>query len=421
MEISIEPVVCRVAGRIAAPPSKSMMQRVCAAALLHRGTTIIHNPGTSNDDKAALDIIRQLGAEINDIDGKSLQVTSNGIYPKHQMIDCGESGLSARLFTPIAALAGEIITVTGHGSLLQRPMQETEKILQQLGVTIHDFTGYLPITFTGPAKPADIFLDGSLSSQYVTGVLFALSFAAQHPVTVFVNNLKSKPYVDLSLQVLADFGKHIEHDNYKAFHITPSEDAPGTVVQTIEADWSSAAAMIVAGAIAGEVTLPDLNAHTSQADVRILDALKSCGANVQWIDDELHVQTSDVLNAFSFDAADCPDLFPVLSILAASCNGTTELKGLHRLVHKESNRAASIAYMLQHLGVSFYEEGDSLFITGKKKFAGATIPSFNDHRMAMAAAIAALRAESTIVITEAEAVSKSYPLFFEHLDLLLHP
>lgn len=417
MEITISPGT--MSGTVYVPASKSMMQRACAAALLHHGTTIIQNPGTSNDDKAALDIIRQLGATVKN-DGDTLHVESKGVQPLSNIIDCGESGLSARLFTPIAALADDTITVTGHGSLLQRPMLETEKILQQLGVTIHDFTGHLPITFTGPVKPTDIFLDGSLSSQYITGVLFALSFAAKKPLTVFVNGLKSKPYIDMSLQVLAGFGKVIEHDNYTAFHIVPGETPPYTITQKIEADWSSAAAWIVAGAIAGDIKIANLQLNTEQADARIITVLEACGANYKWTNGQLFVKTSDVLQSFNFDAADCPDLFPVLSVLAACCNGTSEIKGLHRLVHKESNRAASISYMLQQLGVSFYEEGDSFFITGRKNFEGATISSFNDHRIAMAAAIAGLRANGPVVIEQAEAVSKSYPAFFEHFNLLKH-
>jgi len=395
-----------------------MMQRVCAAALLHKGQTVIYNAGTSNDDKAALEIIRQLGASV-ETRGEALVVESNGIHPVSNIIDCGESGLSARLFTSVAALYDGSITMTGHGSILKRQMFELEKILLQYGKTLRDFTGFLPITISGPFRANNMTIDGSISSQYLTGALFALAFAGDKEITVTVTNPKSKPYIDLTLKVLSDFGKKITHDRYEVFHIPPLvNEESGTVVRAVETDWSSAAAWIVAGAIAGDVLIQNLDKDTTQADARLLDVLKDCGADFCWEGNALHVRHTNVLKCFSFDATECPDLFPVLSVLAGACEGRSEIKGVHRLAHKESDRAYSTGALLRLLGVDYFAEKDSLFIEGKNAFNGGTISSYNDHRMVMAAAIAALRADSEIVIEGAEAVAKSYPDFFKHLQSL---
>lgn len=416
MQVSVSPG--KIQGTVCPPGSKSMMQRVCAAALLYRGTTIIHNPGISNDDKAALEIIRQLGATIQEREG-TLVVESNGIQPVSDVIDCGESGLSARLFTSVAALYDGRITMTGHGSILKRQMFELKNILPQYGKVLGDFNGFLPITFSGSFQANDMNIDGSISSQYLTGALFAVAFAAYKEITVTVNNPKSKPYIDLTLKVLADFGKNITHDQYEVFHIPPSVNTDaGTIVRAIETDWSSAAAWIVAGVIAGDIVIQNLDKDTTQADARLLDVLKDCGADFNWEGNALHVRQTNALKSFSFDATECPDLFPVLSVLAGACEGRSEIKGIHRLEHKESDRAYTTGALLRLLGLNYSAEKDSLFIEGKSSFNGGVISSYNDHRMVMAAAIAALRADSEIVIEDAEAVGKSYPDFFKHLRSL---
>ncbi|PZF72439.1 3-phosphoshikimate 1-carboxyvinyltransferase [Taibaiella soli] len=416
MQVSVSPG--KIHGTVCAPGSKSMMQRVCAAALLHRGTTIIHNPGISNDDKAALEIIRQLGASIEARDG-SLVIESNGINPISDVIDCGESGLSARLFTSIAALYDGRITITGHGSLLRRQMFELKNILLQSGKVLEDFNGFLPLTISAPFHAGDLNIDGTLSSQYLTGALFALSFSAEKEITITVSNPKSKPYIDLTLKVLADFGKEVTHDQYEVYHISPSvNEGSGIIVRAVETDWSSAAAWIVAGAIAGDIIIQHLDKDTTQADARLLDVLKDCGADFHWEGDSLHIRQTNALKSFSFDATECPDLFPVLSVLAGACEGRSEITGIHRLEHKESDRAYSTGALLRLLGLDYTAAKDTLFIEGKSSFNGGTISSYNDHRMVMAAAIAALRADSEIVIENAEAVAKSYPDFFKHLQSL---
>jgi len=186
-----------ITGSIKAPRSKSDMQRACAAALLHHGTTTIKDPGRSNDDKAALDVISKLGATISDHDDV-ISVQSNGVHPKYAEINCGESGLGIRMFTPIAALSSKKLTISGIGSLVNRPMNFFDEIFPQLGIDISSNNGKLPLQIQGPLKPNNIKVDGSLSSQFLTGLLMAYAASSPQDVTITVKDLKSKPYIDIS-------------------------------------------------------------------------------------------------------------------------------------------------------------------------------------------------------------------------------
>lgn len=404
-----------IQGAIHPPASKSMMQRVCAAALLHHGKTTIHNPGHSNDDKAALHIIQQLGAKVTH-KGNNIEIESEGIQPIATEIDCGESGLSARLFIAIASLSSQELFITGSGSLLQRPMTELVNLLPQLGVAIQHPNNNLPFQIQGPLQPKDITIDGSLSSQYLSGLLFALAASATTPVTITVSNLTSKPYIDLTLQVLLLFGYNISHNDYKQFYIKPKNaNVPKEITVTIESDWSSAAYWLVAGAIAGDVTVHGLNIESTQADKAILDVLKGMRAHINITTNTIQVKRSQ-LRRFEFDATHCPDLFPILAILAACCKGESMIRGVHRLIHKESNRAASIAEMLEQFGAFYSVHDDVMYIQGKPELEQASVDSYNDHRIAMAAAIGTLRATDTVIINGSESVNKSYPDFFSHLQ-----
>jgi len=413
MQATIEPGY--ISGTVAAPPSKSVTQRAFAGALLHKGKTVIHNPGRSQDDLAALGIIEALGATIVIQTGDVMEITSNGINPVASEINCHESGLCARLFTPIAALAGQPVTIKGAGNLLHRPMHGFSEVLPLLGVSIEGFNGFLPCTLQGPLQARYLSIDAESGSQFLSGLLFALSSCAREPIAISVSGLKSKPYIDLTLDMLKCFGIPVSHHDHKEFYIDPAlfVHTP-TVTINVEADWSSAAFLLVAGAIGGSIAIRNLNTASAQADRAILDVLQQAGANVTINADSISV-TKSRLRAFEFDATHSPDLFPVLAVLAACCDGESEIKGLHRLFHKESNRAESISEMLENFGVSFSLGDDSLFITGARKLQGTVIDSYNDHRIVMAAAIAALRANSPVDIIHADAVNKSYPGFFHNL------
>ena len=415
-----------ICGKIVAPPSKSYTQRAYAGALLHTGKTIIYNAGTSDDECVALQIIEQLGAMIEnettkDKDEKNICykckiINSKGVVPIADNFSCGESGLSARLFTPIAALCSSEIKIDATGSLLRRPLSEMELVLKEMGVTFSNWTGYLPFSLKGKLIPKNSIINAGNSSQFLTGLLFALSSCAVEPITISVSKLESKPYIDLSLEVLEKFGRPIHNNNYKEFLIDPScFKLQDEVRISVEGDWSSAAFLLVAGAIAGEITVSNLNAASKQADKAILQVLQSAGASLVANEGSITTKRSR-LKSFDFDATHCPDLFPILAILAALCEGESNIMGVHRLFYKESNRAESITEMLESFDVPFSVENDILSISGVQQLQGTVIDSYNDHRIAMAAAVGALRAGSRVDIINAGVVKKSYPNFYTDLQ-----
>jgi 3-phosphoshikimate 1-carboxyvinyltransferase len=403
-------------GQLTAPASKSAMQRACAAALVRNGQSILHNPGISADDKAALQIIQQLGATVEAVDG-TIVINSKSVQPVGNSIHCGESGLSIRMFTSIAALSEKEITINGGGSLAKRPMQFFNTVLPQLNVAYSSHDGYLPLRVQGPLQPKDITVDGSLSSQFLTGLLFTYSAAGAQNVTIQVTDLASKPYVDLTLHVLKQFGLKVPvNKNYEAFHFSnePYTATIRTVHYAVEGDWSGAAFLLVAGAIAGNVMVKGLDVFSTQADKAILQALSSTGAVMSVQEGQISVQQT-FLKAFHFNATDCPDLFPPLVALAAYCEGTTVIEGSHRLTHKESNRAITLQQEFGKLGIEITLQDDLMIIKGNA-IKSATVSSHNDHRIAMACAVAALKADGPVQIEGAEAVNKSYPNFWQHLQ-----
>ena len=408
-----------VSGEINSSPSKSSMQRACAAALLHLGDTIIYNPGISDDDHAALEIIEKLGATVSFQNDSSIHISSKGVHPIDTIIHCGESGLSLRMFTPIAALSDKKITIDGKGSLLKRPIPFFEKILPKLNVDVTTNEGRLPIVIHGPLQPSNIEIDGSGSSQYLTGLLMAFGACVNQPTVIKVEKLESKPYIDLTLSVMADFGLNVPvNDRYLTFSfLTTKNTKKETIQYTVEGDWSGAAFLLVAGAIAGSVVVSGLQNHSTQADRAILNVLTDAGCKVVVNESTIAVSKS-LLKGFQFDATDCPDLFPPLVALACNCIGMSEIKGVNRLIHKESNRGVALQQEFAKMNVEIEIIGDVMRIKGGGMIAGATVHSHGDHRIAMACAVAALCANDEVVIEHAEAINKSYPLFFDHLKKL---
>jgi 3-phosphoshikimate 1-carboxyvinyltransferase len=414
----------KIHGAVHANASKSAMQRACAAALIAKGKTVIYNPGKSNDDLAALEIIKDLGAIIMHKGGSHLEITSHGVNPVSDGIHCGESGLSIRMFTPIAALAKKPVEITGEGSLTTRPMNFFDEILPLLDVDIASNVGRLPMQVTGPLQPKDIGVDGSLSSQFLTGLLMAYAAAGARDVSIHVKDLKSKPYIDLTLQLMKTFGLPVpENRNYASFYFKGEEETHingMTREYTVEGDWSGAAFLLVAGAIAGgEVHVNGIYHQSRQADKKIVDALLSAGAHLHVGEDYVFVRKSN-LQGFNFDATDCPDLFPPLVALAAMCKGPTTIHGLKRLKHKESDRGATLKEEFDKLNVEVKLEGDTMTVmgTGRVQVLNQKLNSHHDHRIAMAVAVAALCADLDVEIRNADAVNKSYPDFWEHLRVL---
>ncbi len=423
----------KLSGSQIAPASKSSMQRVCAAALIHIGKTIIHNPGHSNDDLAALDVIQKLGAIVETeklvnekANAGSIVVNSNGVKPIGPSMNCGESGLGIRMFTPIAALSSELINIEGKGSLVKRPMHFFDEILPLVCVKVQSQKGFLPIQIQGPLVPTNITIDGFLSSQFLTGMLMAYAATEKQDIEIKVIDLKSKPYIDLTLAVLNAFGWKVEHTNYESFRFLAHAPLKSVIEYTVEGDWSGAAFLLVAGAIAGPIKVKGLQLNSTQADKKIMEALISAKAIMKQEEDGILIgpsadnsnNYSNGLIPFEFDATDCPDLFPPLVALASVCNGITKIKGVSRLAHKESDRGLTLQTEFAKMGVQIDLVGDEMLIHGGALIQSATVFSQHDHRIAMACGVAALVANGPIEITEAEAINKSYTDFFTHLQEL---
>jgi 3-phosphoshikimate 1-carboxyvinyltransferase len=412
MNVTILPAP--VSGNVTANPSKSAMQRAVAAALLAKGTTVIRNPGLSNDCLAALEVAENLGAMVKRV-GEEIHITSNGVKPFYDEINCGESGLGIRMFTPIAALAETPITINGHGSLVTRPMHFFEEVLPLLGVEIKSHDGKLPLEIKGPLQAKNITIDGSLSSQFLTGLLMAFGSVADK-ASITVKDLKSKPYIALTLQLMELFGVKVRNENFETFHFDGPQQYKA-VEYTVEGDWSGAAFLLVAAAVAGKAEVQHLNTHSAQSDKVIMEALEKAGADILPGVYTIIVQKNE-LKAFELDATDCPDLFPPLVALAANCNGVTKIKGVSRLAHKESDRGITLQEEFGKMGVRIDLDGDYMYVHGGAGIKGAAVHSHNDHRIAMACAVAALNASGAVTIENAEAINKSYPEFYDHLELL---
>jgi 3-phosphoshikimate 1-carboxyvinyltransferase len=421
MNVSISP--SSIHGNLHAPASKSSMQRACAAALVSQTKSHISNPGASNDDLAALSVIHGLGARIENLSDGSLLVESRGIIPVNDFVNCGESGLGIRMFAPLVAMSSRFMTIEGEGSLLGRPMDFFDDIFPKLGVEVISNKGKLPLQLRGPLVPSDIQTDGSLSSQFLTGLLMAYAASDAKGVSIGVNNLKSRPYIDLTLSVMRRFGLKLpENRGYQSFYFSTDtwEKPSGTIEYTVEGDWSGGAFLLVAAAIAGEATVCGLDPDSAQADKAILTALQRAGVSMYFDKNEINIQKTSPLKlkAFQFDATDCPDLFPPLVALASLCQGSSFIRGVSRLAYKESDRAVTLQEEFGKLGIEILLNGDIMGIKGKENIKSASVHSRHDHRIVMATAVAALRAQGPVQIEKADAINKSYPAFFDDLSRL---
>lgn len=402
-----------LAGLTDAPPSKSLTQRAIAAGLLSGGTTVIRNASFCNDSMAAINMAQALGATIMQQEERINIIA--GIRPAGPVtLNCGESGLALRMFAPVAGLLSESVTFTGEGSLVRRPVTMIREALIQLGVKVETSGGLLPLKLSGRLRPGRAFIDGSSGSQLLTGLLMALPMA-DGDSRIDVASLTSKPYIGLTLGLLAEFGIKVENDDYRSF-IIPGRQSYRAHEYTVEGDWSGAAFLLVAGATAGRVTVDGLNPCSLQADRAVLQALEEAGAGLITGPCGITASRSE-LKAFTFEATDAPDLFPPLAALAARCEGTSRITGVGRLRHKESDRAEAIAEVLGAMGIRVRFSGNEMLITGGQA-KGATVSSHNDHRIAMMAAVMAASASGPVTIAGAEAVSKSYPGFYDDLTRL---
>jgi 3-phosphoshikimate 1-carboxyvinyltransferase len=411
MEVTVHP--SHIAGSIMAPPSKSLTQRAIAAGMLARGTTVIRNPSFCNDSLAAIGMAGALGAAVS-MDNNSITIKGGSGTLSWVTLHCGESGLALRMFAPVAALFADRVTLTGEGSLVRRPVTMITEALPQFGVKIQSTAGLLPVVMTGRLSAGKAVLDGSKGSQLLTGLLMSLPLL-ESGSEITVENLKSRPYIAMTLQLLEEFGIRVIHDDYRYFKV-PGSQSYRAREYTVEGDWSGAAFLLVAGALAGAVTVKSLNLSSLQSDSAIVRVLEDAGCQLTTEAVGVKAERSE-LKAFVFDATDAPDLFPPLAALAAFCSGTSRISGVSRLQHKESDRAEAIADLLGIMNIEVKIAGDEMLIRGGQ-IVGARVSSHSDHRIAMMAAVMALAAEGTVTIAGAEAVAKSYPGFFDDLASL---
>lgn len=400
-----------VDGIVIAPASKSEAQRAIAAASLAEGTSVLTKYSPCDDSEVSLNIVRALGSDVRFENGKLFITGGRNILST--TLECGESGLSFRLFASIAALRDEEIQLVAQGTLKNRPIDMVESTLNQLGVTCRSENGFPPLTVKGPLTNGKARTDGTISSQHVSGLLFALPLV-RGDSCVIVNNVRSKPYLRMTLSVLERFGVQIEKDEALTNFMISGGQAYGSTNYQIEGDWSGAAFLLVAAAIAGRISVENLKLNSHQADREIMDVLVRSGADVEANERTVTVSHKDLM-AFRFDASDCPDLIPSLAVLASCCRGTTVVSGAERLKTKESDRSNALIKEFTAIGVEIREHRGNLEIKGGP-ISGGKVRTHQDHRIAMALAVAALRSKKGIELDDASCVAKSYPDFFDDLE-----
>ena len=439
------------------PCSKSFAQRAIIAAALADGTSVLRGYTPCGDNEAALNVARLLGAKVEQ-DESVLTIT--GISAslgslKNPSLHVGESGLLTRMMIPIMAqLCPDQVTFTGEKTLLGRPLTGAREILEAFGVQAEsldcardgkaqgDDVLCIPLNLKGPLKPGRADISGKHGSQIISGLLMALPFAERNS-TLVVHEPKSIPYMFITLEVLKKFGiktgnemlggrDFLESDGdwslctEMVFKVKGGQKFKAADID-LEGDWSAAANFLVAGAVFGKVELQGVDTTSLQADLSIMDILMDAGASLSQTDGDrgnITVQRAP-LKSFNVDASNCPDLFPIISVLAAFCEGTSRLAGVGRLANKESDRAKAIIGMLTQMGVKAWVEGDEMFIEGKtyvqrllsgELLHGGAYTSHHDHRMVMALKVAQFGADGPITIDDEACVAKSFPQFHQIYD-----
>ncbi len=435
------------------PVSKSFAQRAIIAAALAEGTSHLHGYTPCGDNEAAIQVARNLGAEV-EIDGT--EVTITGISASLGSMDMtelhvGESGLLTRMMIPVMAqLCAGPVTFTGEKTLLNRPLTGAREIMEAFEAECHSvqiatgealaMTGEplrVPLTVGGPLKSGRAEISGKHGSQLISGLLMALPFAEKNS-SLIVHEPKSIPYMFITLEVLKKFGIKVGNDmlggpdflesggdwslcTEMVFKVKGGQKYRAANIN-LEGDWSAAANFLVAGALFGKAELAGLDTTSLQADLSIMDILMDAGASLSQLDGDkgnITVQRAP-LRAFSVDASNCPDLFPILAVFAAFCQGTSRLAGVGRLANKESDRAKAILEMLTQMGVKASIEKDELVVEGQtlvqrlmggNLLKGGAYTSYHDHRMVMALKVASLGADAPITIDDESCVAKSFPQF----------
>ncbi|MBR1764636.1 MAG: 3-phosphoshikimate 1-carboxyvinyltransferase [Ruminococcus sp.] len=392
----------KLRGEVTAPPSKSEAHRLLIAAALAKGRSVISGLAMSQDIAATAGALEAFGARIV-FEGDTAVVDGVTDPPEAASVDCGESGSTLRFLIPVAAALGIRATFIGRGRLPRRPITPYLEELPKHGIGFM-YNGSMPFVVSGRLAAGDYRMPGDVSSQFITGLLFALSLLRGDSRVMLTSHLESRPYVDITADVLSRFGGSVEEipEGYlvRCRRLSPCN-------ARVEGDWSQAAFFEVANAIGNSITINGLNVNSSQGDKKIIEICR-----------EMVYNNGVGLKAFSLDCSDIPDLVPVLAVLGCFCEGRTVLENVARLRIKESDRLAAISNCIERTGGRARAFEDRLEIEGVGRLSGGEVDSFGDHRIAMAMAVASTRSEGPILIRGAECVAKSYPDFWEVFDRL---
>ncbi len=415
MNVRIKPGLLK--GNLVIPPSKSLSHRAIIAAGLAKGKSVISNVLYSKDILATIDAIKAIGAKVK-IDGDKIIIEGNGYVKRiNDVIDSNESGSTVRFMIPIALTCDEEITFVGKNNLVNRPLDSFLEIFENQNIKYEkEENKYLPLKVYNGIKPGIFKIKGDISSQFITGLLFALPLLKDDSKIIITTELESKGYIDLTIDILNMFGIEIINNDYKEFIIKGMQIYKPCDYQ-IEGDFSQSAFFLVADAIGSDINLLGMNLNSHQGDKKIIEDLKQFGVEIKYENNILKAIPSK-LNAATIDFSQSPDLGPAIAILASLSSGKTEFKNASRLRIKECDRISCVKEELEKLGINIKENPDGMIIEGKENIKGGILNSHNDHRLRMSFSILATVATSDIVILNAECVSKSFPNFFEVFESL---
>ncbi len=402
-------------GTVQAPPSKSAAHRAILCAALSHGTSVLHNVAPSEDILATCRAVHALGVE-TDFSGSDLLLDAGGLFcSPYVELDCGESGSTLRFLIPIVAAGGISARFTGKGRLPQRPIGIYLDCLPKVGVYCQT-QGGLPLSINGKLRPGIFSLPGDVSSQFVTGFLFALPLLDGDSDIRLTTPLQSAGYVDMTIDIMREFGVGIEKTE-QGWHIPGGQNYRSRSF-TVEGDWSQAAFFLAAGALGNKpVCIKGLRIPSTQGDSAAAEIFARFGAKIEQGDGEVTVYPS-VLHGIEIDASQVPDLVPILAVTGALAQGETRITGAARLRIKESDRLTAMADGINRLGGKVTELPDGLVIKGVPSFTGGSAKGCNDHRVVMALSVGALKASGPVEITDAHSICKSYPTFFEDYNAL---
>lgn len=407
----------KLEGSIDAIPSKSFAHRYLIASALSDQETFLDNMVFSDDTKSTILALQNLGAII-DINKNSVLIKKSiNLDIKEELVfNCMESGSTIRFMIPICGLLSNRKVFEGIGKLKYRPLNVFKEIFENQNLLV-EYNNELPFIYEGKIKPDNFKLRADISSQFITGLLFILPLLNKDSKIEFLTKLESREYVKMTIDVLKDFGIEIDANLKKEIIIRGNQKFKTSKNYKIEGDYSQAAFWIVAALLNGKIKINNLKQNSSQADKEILNIIKRMGAKIKIEKDSVFIKKQR-LNGIKIDASQCPDIVPILAVLASVSKGKTTIYNAKRLRIKESDRILAIVTELKKLGADIMETKDGMIIEGKKFLEGSHVDSWNDHRIAMALSIAGLCCKKPILINGFECVKKSYPTFFEDFKKL---